>query len=108
MKLIRFNVEGSVSSLFGIVVCNKAVPFTALQRWASTNYPELADSQTYLAGLPNSEWLAKELLVWAENHLAELGPGENFPIDSVHLLEPIEVAALYDFGLTPRHLKNSA
>lgn len=24
------------------------------------------------------------------------------------LLEPVEVAALFDFGLTPRHLKNSA
>jgi hypothetical protein len=23
------------------------------------------------------------------------------------LLEPVEVAALFDFGLTPRHIKNS-
>ena len=28
-------------------------------------------------------------------------------MDSVRLLEPVAVAALFDFGLTPRHLKNS-
>ena len=30
-----------------------------------------------------------------------------FPLRAVRLLEPVEVAALFDFGLTPRHLKNS-
>jgi len=33
---------------------------------------------------------------------------ECFPLNAVRLLEPVEVAALFDFGLTPRHLKNSA
>ena len=33
---------------------------------------------------------------------------ERFPLGAVRLLEPVEVAALFDFGLTPRHLKNSA
>jgi hypothetical protein len=68
----------------------------------------LTDSRCYLANLPDSERKAKELLAWGEMHLAELAHGERFPLDSVRLLESVGVAALSDFGLTPRHLKNSA
>jgi hypothetical protein len=66
----------------------------------------LADSRSYLANLPDSERAAKELLAWGEQHLGELGKAR-FPLNAVRLLEPVEVAALFDFGLTPRHLKNS-
>src|SRR5690606_7198146 len=45
---------------------------------------------------------------WGEEQFGELGNGECFPLGAVRLLEPVEVAALFDFGLTPRHLKNSA
>jgi 2-keto-4-pentenoate hydratase/2-oxohepta-3-ene-1,7-dioic acid hydratase in catechol pathway len=107
MKLVRF-IAGSRSPLFGVVVRNQAVSFAALQEKAGTSHAQLADSGTYLAGLPDSERLAKELLAWGEQHLEELGEGEHFPLDAVRLLEPVEVAALFDFGLTPRHLKNSA
>jgi 2-keto-4-pentenoate hydratase/2-oxohepta-3-ene-1,7-dioic acid hydratase in catechol pathway len=68
----------------------------------------LADSRSYLANLPDSERAAKEMLIWGEQHLRELGEGERFSLIAVQLLEPVEVAALFDFGLTPRHLKNSA
>jgi 2-keto-4-pentenoate hydratase/2-oxohepta-3-ene-1,7-dioic acid hydratase in catechol pathway len=61
-----------------------------------------------LANLPDSERSAKELLAWGEAHFGELCDGERYPLDTVRLLEPVEVAALFDFGLTPRHLKNSA
>jgi hypothetical protein len=108
MKLIRFAVAGSLGPLFGVVVRDQAVPFSAVQARTGKSSPLLAGSRTYLAGLPDSERLAKELLSWAEMHLEELGEGERFPLDAVRLLEPIEVAALFDFGLTPRHLKNSA
>jgi 2-keto-4-pentenoate hydratase/2-oxohepta-3-ene-1,7-dioic acid hydratase in catechol pathway len=67
----------------------------------------LADSRTYLANLPDSEWMAKELSAWGEQHLGELADGERLSLNTVRLLEPVEVAALFDFGLTPRHLKNS-
>lgn len=107
MKLIRFSVDGSPNACFGMVVRDQAVPFAVLQGKAGNSCPYLADSRSYLANLPDSERSAKELLAWGEQHLEELGDGERFPLNAVRLLEPVEVAALFDFGLTPRHLKNS-
>jgi 2-keto-4-pentenoate hydratase/2-oxohepta-3-ene-1,7-dioic acid hydratase in catechol pathway len=107
MKLIRFTVAGSSDNYFGVVVRDQAVPFAALQAKAGKACPFLADSRSYLANLPCSQRAAVELLSWAEQHLGELGSGEKFPISSVRLLAPVEVAALFDFGLTPQHLKNS-
>ncbi len=81
--------------------------FAALQGKAAKPSPHLADSRAALADLADSERAAKELLAWGEQHLGELGHGEHFPLDAVRLPEPVEVTALFDFGLTPRHLKNS-
>jgi len=108
MKLIRFTIADSPNPCFGAVVRDQAVPFAVLQRKAGVFSPHLADSRTYLANLPESEQAGKELCAWGEAHLGELGDGERFPLHSVHLREPIEVAALFDFGLTPRHIMNSA
>jgi 2-keto-4-pentenoate hydratase/2-oxohepta-3-ene-1,7-dioic acid hydratase in catechol pathway len=108
MKIIRFSTAGSSSPYFGVVIADHAVPFTVLQSKAGKSSPHLADSQAYLANLPESEQAAQEALAWGEEHLGELGDGERFPLGTVRLLEPVEVAAMFDFGLTPRHLKNSA
>jgi 2-keto-4-pentenoate hydratase/2-oxohepta-3-ene-1,7-dioic acid hydratase in catechol pathway len=108
MKLIRFTTTDSPNPCFGVVVRDQAVPFAVLQRKAGKSSPHLADSRSYLSHLPDSERAAKEVCAWGEQHLGELGTGERFPLDAVRLLEPVEVAALFDFGLTPRHLKNSA
>jgi 2-keto-4-pentenoate hydratase/2-oxohepta-3-ene-1,7-dioic acid hydratase in catechol pathway len=108
MKLIRFSVAGSSIPVFGVAFQDQAIPFAALQGKVKKPFPLLSDSRSYLAGLPDSEEGAKELLAWCERHQGELGDGERFPLDAVHLMEPVEVAALFDFGLTPRHLKNSA
>jgi 2-keto-4-pentenoate hydratase/2-oxohepta-3-ene-1,7-dioic acid hydratase in catechol pathway len=107
MKLIRFTIADSPNPCFGVVVGDQAVSFAVLQSKAGNSYPQLADSRSYLANLPESERTAKELLAWGEEHLGEFGNGERFPLNAVRLLEPVEVAALFDFGLTPRHLKNS-
>jgi 2-keto-4-pentenoate hydratase/2-oxohepta-3-ene-1,7-dioic acid hydratase in catechol pathway len=108
MKLIRFTTAGLPDPCFGVVIRDHAVPFSVLQNKAGKSSPHLADSRSYLANLPDSERAAREVLAWGEQHLGELGQGERFPLSTVRLLEPVEVAALYDFGLTPRHLKNSA
>ena len=108
MRLIRFSVAGSANPVFGMAIGDQAIPFVALQGKVEKSSPLLTDSRSYLAGLPDSERAATELLAWGERHLGELGDGEHFPIDAVRLIEPVEVAALFDFGLTPRHLKNSA
>jgi 2-keto-4-pentenoate hydratase/2-oxohepta-3-ene-1,7-dioic acid hydratase in catechol pathway len=107
MKLIRFTTADSPNPFFGVVIQDQAVPFSVLQSKAGKSFPYLADSRSYLANLPDSEGAAKELLAWGEQHLEELDNSERFPLDAVRLLEPVEVAALFDFGLTPRHLKNS-
>jgi 2-keto-4-pentenoate hydratase/2-oxohepta-3-ene-1,7-dioic acid hydratase in catechol pathway len=108
MKVIRFTVAGSPDPCFGVVIRDQAVPFAVLQSKAGKSSPHLTDSRSYLANLPDTERAAKDLLAWGEQHLGELGKGERYPLDTVRLLEPVEVAALFDFALTPRHLKNSA
>jgi 2-keto-4-pentenoate hydratase/2-oxohepta-3-ene-1,7-dioic acid hydratase in catechol pathway len=107
MKLIRFTITDSPQPCFGVVVRDQAIPFSVLQTRAGKSSPFLADSRSYLAHLPDSEHAAKELFAWGEQHLGELGHDERFPLIAIRLLEPVEVAALFDFGLTPRHLKNS-
>lgn len=107
MKLIRFVTGKSTEPQFGVVIRDQAVAFSVLQRKTGKMQPELAHSRTYLSNLPDSEQAAKELLAWGEEHLGELTEGEKPSLNSVRLLEPVEVAALFDFGLTPRHLKNS-
>ena len=108
MKLIRFTTANAPNPCFGVVIQEQAVPFSVLRKKAGMSYPYLTDSRSYLANLPESERAAKDLLAWGEQHLGDLGDGERFPLNAVRLLEPVEVAALYDFGLTPRHLRNSA
>ena len=107
MKLIRFLTVASPAPQFGIVVRDQAVSLSTLQSKAGNSSPHLGNSRSYLANLPGSEQAAKELLAWGERYFHMLGPGEKYPLDSVRLLEPIEMVALFDFGLTPRHLKNS-
>ena len=107
MKLIRFTTADSRTPHFGLIIQDQAVSFAVLQSKVGKSSAHLADSRAYLANLPDSEREARELLAWGEQHLGELGDGERFPLDDVRLLEPVEVAALFDFGLTPRHLKNS-
>jgi 2-keto-4-pentenoate hydratase/2-oxohepta-3-ene-1,7-dioic acid hydratase in catechol pathway len=108
MKLIRFTTTASRSVSFGVLIQDQAIPFSALQHRASRPCQYLADSRTYLANLPYSEQAAGELFDWGVQHFGNLDDDESFPLDKVRLLEPLEVAALFDFGLTPRHLKNSA
>jgi len=107
MKIIRFATADTVTASFGVAIRNHAVSFAVLQDRSGKTSPHLADSRSYLANLPHSEQMANELLAWGEQHFDALRPQERFPLDAVRLLEPVEVAALFDFGLTPRHLKNS-
>ena len=108
MKLIRFTTADAPTPWFGVVVRDHAVPFAVLQSKAGQPSLHLADSQSYLANLPDSERAAQAVYAWAEQHLGELDSGERFPLNTVRPLEPVVVAALFDFGLTPRHLQNSA
>ena len=70
--------------------------------------PALDDSRAYLAALPDSEQAARELLAWARGATGHLAGGRTADARArCKLHAPVEVAALFDFGLTPRHLANS-
>lgn len=107
MKLIRFVSADSPGPVFGTVIADHAVAFSVLQAKAGTLYEFLCDSRAYLAHLPESEMAARTLLEWGEEHFQDLGEAEKYLLNTTQLKEPLEVAALFDFGLTPRHLKNS-
>jgi 2-keto-4-pentenoate hydratase/2-oxohepta-3-ene-1,7-dioic acid hydratase in catechol pathway len=107
MKLIRFS-QGDAKPRFGVVIGEHAVAFATLQQRRGTSQPELNDSRAYLAALPESEQAARELAAWGEAHLRTWPEGDKPKLQDVRLHEPVEVVALFDFGLTPRHLKNSA
>ena len=85
MKLIRFTTADSPNLYFGVVIQDQAVPFSVLQSKSGKSSPHLADSRSYLVNLPDSESMAKKMLAWGEQHLKELGDGERFPLNSVHI-----------------------
>jgi hypothetical protein len=106
MKLIRFS-QGDSKPRFGVVIGDRAIAFASLQQRSGIAQPDLGDSHAYLTGLPKTERAARELAVWGEAQLGEWPEGERPRLQEVRLHEPIEVTALFDFGLTPRHLRNS-
>lgn len=107
MKLIRFVEKEHADPSFGVVINNHAVSFSVLQNRSGISYETLNDSRSYLADLPHSEQAAGELFKWGEQNFDKLGENECFGLDDICLLEPVEAASLFDFGLTPRHLQNS-
>ena len=66
MKLIRFVTHDSDKPIFGLVVGDRAVAFSVLQKETGRKQPELDYSGTYLSNLPQSEQAAKELLAWGK------------------------------------------
>ncbi len=107
MKIIRFSV-GDGAPQFGAVVGDCAVSFATLQAASGQPHASLADSRAYLAALPESQNAAQALVQWGESHLAAIDAQSKPALNTVRLHAPIEVTALFDLGLTPRHLANSA
>jgi len=105
MKIIRFLSQGSDRPQFGIVVGGCAVSFEVLQRVSGKSYQFLSDSDQYLQSLPDSESAAKGLLSWALENNEDID--EKTPVSEVTFLEPVRIAALFDFALTPRHIENA-
>jgi hypothetical protein len=115
MKIIRFASASSGGPDFGVVVHDHAVSFSALHHATGRRHPELADSRRYLSGLPGSEQAARALTAWGEHHLDELEQAERLPLGAVHLLEPVDVAAIAEVVMAeppgrppgqPEHLSN--
>ncbi|WP_205520555.1 fumarylacetoacetate hydrolase family protein [Tropicibacter sp. Alg240-R139] len=107
MKLVRFVSPGSVEPEFGGLIGTSVVAFSVLQEKSGMHFDFLVDSQTYLENLPESEQAARTLLDWGQQNLQEFASDVLFEQGAIRFLAPVDVAALFDFGLTPNHLRNS-
>lgn len=109
MKLITYQKKGEEKTRFGVVLGGKAVPFAALEKIQNSFSPELADATRYLEHLPGSFSRARELADRAESTLDNLDPEDTTPLEEIRILPPVPApAALFDFGLSPKHLLASA
>jgi 2-keto-4-pentenoate hydratase/2-oxohepta-3-ene-1,7-dioic acid hydratase in catechol pathway len=107
MKLLNFEAEGN--NHFGFVTGSYVVSFKSLQPEAEQESLTLDSVDNYLEQLPGSFNLASEISEKASS-LIESGKTEQFySLDQVRIRPPLmRPTALLDFGLTPKHLKNSA
>ena len=109
MKLLTFQPKGKSGPRFGVLLEGFAVSFAFLQERFNRNYIELANIYAYLQGLPESENLARALAGQGAEMLSSVGPGEKYTLDEVKILPAIpHPPALFDFGLSPKHLQASA
>ena len=92
MRLNRFSVARSPTAIFGVAIGDQAIPFVALQAKVGEPLPALTDSRSYLAGLPDSERAAKELLAWVEKHLVPTIAGVRVLIQAADAQHPITYA----------------
>lgn len=109
MKLLNFQSAPDCTPLFGVVITGYAVSFEALLQKSGQTHTELKDVYSYLENLPSSEEAARKLLKYGEAYISSFSDNEKMPLEKVKILSPIATPrALIDFGLTPRHLGNSA
>jgi 2-keto-4-pentenoate hydratase/2-oxohepta-3-ene-1,7-dioic acid hydratase in catechol pathway len=103
MKLVRFLKQGQTGAAFGFLEAGHVYAFADLISIGNGKYSELlASSEAYLSSLPASYEAALTIREKAVNEGGET-------VANVKLLAPLgKPAALFDFGLTPRHLIDSA
>ena len=109
MKLLNFQSVPGGRPLFGVVIKGYAVSFETLLQKAGQTRNELSDVYSYLEKLSSSEDAARELLKYGEAYISSFADDEKISLEKAIILAPIAYPrALIDFGLSPRHLGNSA
>jgi 2-keto-4-pentenoate hydratase/2-oxohepta-3-ene-1,7-dioic acid hydratase in catechol pathway len=109
MKLLNFQAEAGGAPKFGIAIKGYAVSFETLQQKSGQTRIQLSDVYSYLENLPSSEDAAREFLKYGEAYISSFNDREKIPLEKAKILSPVPVPrALIDFGLSPRHLGNSA
>jgi 2-keto-4-pentenoate hydratase/2-oxohepta-3-ene-1,7-dioic acid hydratase in catechol pathway len=109
MKLLNFQFVSGDAPKFGVVIKGYAVSFEMLQQQYGQTHAELTDIYSYLENLPSSEDAARELLKYGEAYISSFNENEKIPLETTKILSPLATPrALIDFGLSPRHLGNSA
>jgi 2-keto-4-pentenoate hydratase/2-oxohepta-3-ene-1,7-dioic acid hydratase in catechol pathway len=105
MKLAMFSHDG-LEGIFGIVLNDKIYPVAEMQKSFEVSGTIYSDIKIYLAELPESFDTLKEFHHRIEERDDDI---KSYNIEDVKLLSPVpEPAALIDFGLSPRHLMQSA
>jgi len=109
MKLLNFQSVAGGAAKFGVVIKGYAVSFETLLHKSGQTRKELSDVYSYLENLPSSEDAARELLKYGEAYISSFSDNEKIPLEKAKILSPIAAPrSLIDFGLSPRHLGNSA
>lgn len=111
MKLITFRTAFKKEEHFGIVIGNIAIPFDTIQKSAKNDkkQKEIANIYSYIKYFPESERVAKIFDSFAKENIEIFDDEDFFLLSDVKTLPPIaNPPAFIDFGLTPRHLYNSA
>lgn len=109
MKLLNFQAESGGIPKFGVVISGYAVSFETLQQKSGQTSVQLLDVYSYLENLPLSENAARDLLKYGEAYISSFNNHEKIPLEKTKILSPVPIPkALIDFGLSPRHLGNSA
>jgi hypothetical protein len=109
MKLLNFQSVSGGKPKFGVVINGYAVSFETLLQKSGQTRAQLSDIYSYLENLPSSEDAARDLLKYGEAYISSFSDDEKIPLENAKILAPIaSPRALIDFGLTPRHLGNSA
>ncbi len=109
MKLLNFQFTPGSEAKFGVVIKGYAVSFEVLQLKSGLTGGYLSDVYSYLENLPDSENAARELMKYGEAYLSSFNDDDKISLEKAKILTPIPTPrALIDFGLTPRHLGNSA
>lgn len=109
MKLLRFTKTNSSEIQFGIFLNNFCISFQDLQRINEVDYPCLNRIDSYMQNHPASEEQAIALIEHFRQQFPRMSSKYFIPLDKVDVLPPLSPpAAILDFGLSPRHLKNSA
>ncbi len=109
MKFLNFQAKSGTAPKFGVVISGYAVSFETLQQKSGQTNIQLSDVYSYLENLPSSENAARDLLKYGNAYISSFNDDEKIPLEKAKILSPVPVPrALIDFGLSPRHLGNSA
>lgn len=108
MKLVTFLQKNSTIEEFGFVGNEKVISFQIAAQKAKIDTWKHVDVQSYLNDLPTSEITAQVIHDYTVTHWDEFTATEVHDSITIKLLPPVRPPALLDFGLSPRHLKNSA
>ncbi len=98
MKLIRFSADAGPEAFGFVSASGRCVAFADV---FDVVPGELLDMGRFLAALPGS-------LEPARRAFAEAAPEQGHDPANCRLYAPVEPPSLLDFGLSPRHLRNSA